>query len=67
MELEAFKSSFGYWNFRTNNGKPTEEMVAYLKKNGYRWSKNNGCWYPATSEAKEKNLHGDFAAEIQRK
>lgn len=67
MELEAFKSSFGYWNFRTNNGKPTEEMVAYLKKNGYRWSKNNGCWYPATSEAKENNLHGDFAAEIQRK
>ncbi len=67
MELEAFKSSYGYWNFRTNNGKPTEEMVAYLKKNGYRWSKNNSCWYPATSEAKEKNLHGDFAAEIQRK
>ena len=67
MELEAFKSSYGYWNFRTNNGKPTEEMVAYLKKNGYRWSKNNGCWYPATSEAKEKNLHGDFAAEIQKK
>ena len=67
MELEAFKSSFGYWNFRTNNGKPTEEMVAYLKQNGYRWSKNNGCWYPATSEAKEKNLHGDFAVEIRRK
>ena len=67
MELEAFKSSYGYWNFRTNNGKPTEEMVAYLKQNGYRWSKNNGCWYPATNEAKEKNLHGDFAAEIQRK
>ena len=67
MELEAFKSSYGYWNFRTNNGKPTEEMVAYFKKNGYRWSKNNSCWYPATSEAKEKNLHGDFAAELQRK
>ncbi|WP_296855246.1 YodL domain-containing protein [Treponema sp.] len=67
MELEIFKSSYGYYNLRTNGGRPTEEMVSYLKENGYRWSRNNNCWYPATSEAKEKNLHDDFAVKFQEK
>lgn len=67
MELEAFKSNYGYYNFRMNGGKPTEEMVNYLKENGYRWSRNKNCWYPATSEAKEKNLHEDFVADFQKR
>ena len=67
MELEAFKSNYGYYNFRMNGGKLTEEMVNYLKENGYRWSRNKNCWYPATSEAKEKNLHEDFVAEFQKR
>ena len=67
MELEIFKSSFGYYNLRTNGGKPTEEMTNYLKQNGYRWSSHNNCWYPATPEAKEKNLHEDFVTEFQKR
>ena len=63
--LEIFKSSYGYYNFRITDGKPSEELVTYLKGNGYRWSRNNNCWYPATSEAKEANLHDDFVAKFQ--
>lgn len=32
MELEIFKSSYRYYNLRTKNGSPTEEMIRYLKK-----------------------------------
>ena len=67
MELEIFKSSYGYYNLRTNGARPTEEMVSYLKENGYRWSRNNNCWYPATSDAKEKNLHDDFVMKFQER
>ena len=67
MKLEVFKSSYGYYNFRTVDGKPTEEMSEYLKTNGYRWSRNNNCWYPATAEAKEANLHDDFTVKFQEK
>lgn len=67
MELEIFKSNFGFYNFRTNNGRPTDEMVNYLKANGYRWSRNHNAWYPATNEAKEKNLHEDFVADFQKR
>ena len=67
MELEIFKSTYGYYNLRTNGARPTEEMVKYLKENGYRWSRNNNCWYPATSDAKEKNLHDDFVMKFQER
>ena len=67
MKLEVFKSSYGYYNFRTVDGKPTEEMSEYLKTNGYRWSRNNNCWYPATAEAKEANLHDNFVLKFQEK
>ena len=67
MKLEIFKSSYGYYNLRTIEGRPTEEMVNYLKGNGYRWSKNNNCWYPATTEAKEANLHNDFVADFEKR
>ena len=65
--LEIFKSPYGYYNFRITDGKPSEELVTYLKGNGYRWSRNNNCWYPATSGAKEANLHDDFVAKFQKK
>lgn len=65
--LEIFKSSYGYYNFRISDGKPSEELVNYLKESGYRWSRNKNCWYPATSEAKEANLHGDFVADLQER
>lgn len=64
MELEIFKSTFGYYNFRIKNGKPTESMVSHLKENGYRWSRRNGCWYPATDAAKERN--SVFSAELRK-
>ena len=67
MKLEIFKSSFGYYNLRTVDGYPTDEMTEYLKSNGYRWSRNNNCWYPATAEAKEANLHDDFVVKFQEK
>ena len=67
MELEIFKSSYGYYNLRTKDGSPTEEMIRYLKENGYRWSYNNNCWYPSTNNAKEKNLKGDFVSEFQKR
>lgn len=67
MELEIFKSSYGYYNLRTKNGSPTEEMIRYLKENGYRWSYNNNCWYPSTNNAKGKNLRGDFVSEFQKR
>ena len=67
MELEIFKSKYGYYNFRTSSGRPTEEMVNYLKENGYRWSRNHNAWYPATNEAKEKNLHEDFVTDFQKR
>ena len=67
MKLEIFKSSYGYYNLRTKNGSPTEEMIRYLKENGYRWSYNNNCWYPSTNNAKEKNLKGDFVSEFQKR
>ena len=67
MNLEVFKSSYGYYNIRTIEGKPTEEMAEYLKTNGYRWSRNNNCWYPATAEAKKTNLHDDFVLKFQEK
>ena len=67
MKLEIFKSSFGYYNLRTVDGYPTDEMTEYLKSNGYRWSRNNNCWYPATAEAKEANLHDDFVVNFQEK
>ena len=65
--LEIFKSPYGYYNFRITDGKPSEELVTYLKGNGYRWSRNNNCWYPATSDAKEKNLHDDFVMKFQER
>lgn len=65
MKLEIFKSSYGYDNFRMSGGKPTEEMLNYLKENGYRWSGKNKCWYPATSEAKAANLHEDFVTHFK--
>ena len=55
MTLEVFKSSYGYYNLRTIDGNPTEEMRTYLKQNGYYWSSNNNCWYPHTSAAKQAN------------
>lgn len=55
MKLEVFKSSYGYYNLRTIDGNPTEEMRTYLKQNGYYWSSNNNCWYPHTSAAKQAN------------
>ena len=55
MTLEVFKSSYGYYNLRTIDGNPTEEMRTYLKQNGYYWSSNNNCWYPHTSTAKQAN------------
>ncbi len=67
MKLEIFKSSYGYYNLRTVDGRPTEEMVNYLKSNGYRWSKNNNCWYPATAEAKNANLHDDFVVDFEER
>lgn len=67
MKLEIFKSSYGYYNLRTKDGSPTEEMIRYLKENGYRWSYNNNCWYPLTNDAKEKNLKGDFVSEFQKR
>ena len=67
MELETFKSSYGYYNFRMSGGKPTEEMLNYLKTNGYRWSGKNRCWYPATSEAKNVELNEKFAGEFQKR
>lgn len=67
MELEIFKSSYGYYNLRTKDGSPTEEMIRYLKENGYRWSYNNNCWYPLTNDAKEKNLKGDFVSAFQKR
>ena len=66
MKVEIFKSSQGYYNLRTNNGKPTEQMINYLKENGYRWSRKNSCWYPATNEAKTKNLREDFVQDFQK-
>lgn len=65
MKLEIFKSTYGYYNLRTSEGHPTEEMVSYLKENGYRWSRNYNCWYPATNEAKEANLHDDFVIHFK--
>lgn len=67
MEFEIFKSDYGYYNLRTKGSRPAEEMVAYLKENGYRWSRNNNCWYPATNEAKQANLHDDFLARFESK
>ena len=67
MELEIFKSSYGYYNFRMNGGKPTDEMVNYLKESGYRWSRNKNCWYPVTDVAKDANLRDDFVTEFQHK
>lgn len=67
MELEIFKSSYGYYNFRMNGGKPTDEMVNYLKESGYRWSRNKNCWYPVTDAAKDANLRDDFVTEFQHK
>ena len=64
MELEVIKSSYGYDNFRVNGGKMTEGMLTFLKEAGYRWSRNNNCWYPATAEAKTGNK--DFAEEFQK-
>ncbi len=55
MKLEVFKSSYGYYNLRTIDGNPTEEMRTYLKQNGYYWSSNKNCWYPHTSAAKQAN------------
>ena len=65
MELEIFKSTFGYYNFRMRGGRPTEEMISCLKENGYRWSRNNSCRYPATDVAKEQN--GVFSAEFRER
>ncbi len=67
MKLEIFKSSYGYYNLRTINGRPTEEMVNYLKENGYRWSRNNNAWYPATNEAKNKEKNEQFVSNFQKR
>ena len=65
MELEVFKSSYGYYNLRTINGNPTEEMKKYLKQNGYYWSSNYNCWYPHSNAAKQANE--TFVKEFRQK
>ena len=67
MKLEIFKSSYGYYNLRTIDGRPTEEMVNYLKENGYRWSRNNNAWYPATNEAKNKEKNEQLVSNFQKR
>ena len=67
MKLEVFKSSYGYYNLRTIDGKPTEEMSNYLKQNGYYWSRNNNCWYPGTSAAKNTEANEKFVEDFRKK
>ena len=67
MKLEVFKSSYGYYNLRTIDGKPTEEMSNYLKQNGYFWSRNNNCWYPGTSAAKNTEANEKFVEDFRKK
>lgn len=65
MKLEIFKSSFGFYNLRTINGKPTEEMLKDLKANGYHWSNYNNCWYPATFEAKNIERNKKYVEDFK--
>ena len=65
MKLEIFKSSFGFYNLRTINGKPTEEMLKNLKANGYHWSNYNNCWYPATFEAKNLERNKKYVEDFK--
>lgn len=67
MKLEIFKSSYGYYNLRTIDSRPTEEMVNYLKESGYRWSRNNNAWYPATIEAKNKEKNRQFVNDFHKR
>ncbi|MCR5252581.1 MAG: Eco57I restriction-modification methylase domain-containing protein [Treponema sp.] len=67
MKLEIFNSSYGYYNLRTIDGRPTEEMLNYLKENGYRWSRNNNAWYPATTEAKNIGKNEQFVKDFQKR
>lgn len=36
--------------------KPSEEIRAMLKSNGYRWAKYNKCWYCKDTEEQRQNL-----------
>lgn len=44
------------------NGKPAENVRAFLKSNGFRWSPSNGCWQRQRSNA--ATYYAEKAAEM---
>lgn len=64
-------NSHGYINLRFEK-KPSQEILAYLKENGWTFTRQNGgAWYPWTKEARESNaafvkgFEERFSAELE--
>ena len=64
IRIKIIDSDYGFKNLEFSS-KPTTEMCEELKKNNWRYSKNNNCWYPGNYYA--RTLAETFSIQFKEK